>query len=419
MRVVAQLSFLQIVLFQILLIPRYPVQKEAQFFLPVKENQEPGSFNMTNEKSKVCDFSSGSLSVFGRDNPVSSREDKFGTKLDVDKKEEPTGSWISNNDSNDNEVKHCVHFTKGLEVLTFICPKRNGNNYKGIEVRPFNCFEEVRVQHVNIKRFSNILKGVYYESKETDILTIRKVFIPPTIYEDTIFECTCDNSLTFQNGMMGSSGGNPTREEAGPTSGAIGSRGIMRVHLKKNFIFGCDFDHTGSSDGGHSIIDNRRKEGESIGEDEFSQEKKSAFSKFYTPSEINNLKEKGIIHNVKITKREVYLGLICPPGYYIYPSNCFENVLYENNIVKLKELVSHDIKFHIDNKRRMSFATFTLKKNENPRGFTCLCVSMNTTLHNQQQPLQVNFEYNNYESFAFSVHMGYLLIVLLFMILCF
>ncbi|SBT38752.1 6-cysteine protein (P12p) [Plasmodium ovale wallikeri] len=284
------------------------------------------------QKSKgECDFTKGSLDVSRSGN----------NKVALFEREEE--EYAIN-------VKHCVKFTKGLEIMTFICPKRS-IHHEAIEIRPTDCFVKVRVNGIE-ERLDDFMKGVIFESRENDLSYIRKVFIPPTIYEDIVFECTCDNSLTFGDNQ-------------------IGTRGIMRVHLKKNLVFGCDFDY-----------------------DVMSSRKRSAFVNFYEKNEIKPGEE--IVCNVKITKKEVYLGLICPEGYKMYPLTCFENVLHEKEVVKINDLVQHDVKLHMDVHKQISFATFTLNKNENPNSFSCHCVKDGDDDH--ASILQANFTYANYES---------------------
>ncbi|SBS87332.1 6-cysteine protein (P12p), partial [Plasmodium malariae] len=336
-------------------------------------------FSFAYKTNDDCDFTREPLNV--------AWNNRNNALAPVDMEDEPY--------DNDNNIKYCVKFTKGFEILTFICPKK-GINYEGIEMRPKECFEKIRINGRD-ENFTEILKGSIFESSETDSIIIRRVFIPPTIYADMVIECTCDNSLTFKENF-------------------IGARGIMRVHLKRNKIFGCDFDSNidgddstyGRSDGG-----TRNKcEGRLDNNCEESKSGRSAFVKYYDKSKIRS--NESITCNVTINKKEVYLGLICPEGYTIYPSDCFENVLYENKIVNIKELlVSHDIKLHIDKKKRMSFATFILNKNENPKGFSCQCVKNNDNIF----PLQANFEYANYESFSLCTHLRYFVLLLSLLVL--
>ncbi|EUT90139.1 hypothetical protein PFAG_01338 [Plasmodium falciparum Santa Lucia] len=311
----------------------------------------------------VCDFSSEGLSLLP--------EEKldFSVSRNVDKL------------SDENNVRHCVHFSKGFEYLRFICPMRK-DNYEGIEIRPVECFEYIHIEGREHK-LSEILKGSLYEKSINDNIMTRDVFIPPTIYEDMFFECTCDNSLTFKNNM-------------------IGIRGIMKIHLKKNILYGCDFDH-----------------------DEKLMKNKTAFTNFYDKQKIlplignnnndddnndddnndddnnndnnnNNNNNNNITCNVTIKKSQVYLGIICPDGYTLYPNDCFKNVIYDNNIIiPLKKIIPHDILYHQDKNKRITFASFTLNINENPPGFTCYCIKDQTNINN---PLIVNFHFSNQET---------------------
>ncbi|CRG93707.1 6-cysteine protein, putative [Plasmodium gallinaceum] len=289
-----------------------------------------------------CDFSSDSLNL---------------SVSEIIPKDEET--YLSN-------IKYCVKFTKGFEILTFICPKKS-INYEGIEVRPFNCFETVRIngRHENL---GELLEGSVFKNSETDSTIVRKVFIPPLIKEDILFECTCDNSLTFKGKHMG-------------------SRGIMRVQLKKNKIFGCDFDHNGNITQKNPFI--------------------------YHEKSTKNSNET-IICNVIVNSSEVILGLICPKDYKLFPDNCFENVLHENKIVKISELVPHDLKLHTNEKERSSFASFTLNKNEKTKGFSCQCVK------NKNSRLYAYFEFDlNYKSSSFHIYILSFIIFILFLILFF
>ncbi|SOV74668.1 6-cysteine protein [Plasmodium sp. gorilla clade G3] len=285
----------------------------------------------------VCDFSSEALSLLPEeklDFSVSRNEDKL---------------------SDENNVRHCVHFSKGFEYLRFICPMRK-DNYEGIEIRPVECFEYVRIEGSE-QKLNEILKGSLFEKSINDKIMTRDVFIPPTIYEDMFFECTCDNSLTFKNNM-------------------IGKRGIMKIHLKKNILYGCDFNHN-----------------------EKSMSNKTAFTNFYDKQKIISLTEDGddnITCNVTIKKKQVYLGIICPDGYQLYPNDCFNNVIYDNNIIiPLKKIIPHDILYHQDKNKKIAFAAFTLNINENPQGFTCYCIKDQTNINNQ---LIVNFHFENHET---------------------
>ncbi|GAB67422.1 6-cysteine protein, partial [Plasmodium cynomolgi strain B] len=409
----------------ILLVQRLPVQKQQQSSIPARKHPEEewghpkNAFaHMANQMKGTCDFSRAPLSVSISENEIvallGGAEVQGGVTPLGDA---PLSDDRLNDDrpigSRDEKVQHCVQFTKGFDVLTFVCPKRNNEDYMGVEIRPLHCFETVRMSNGNNKKLTDVLKGVQLENRDTDLLSIKRVFIPPTIYRNFIFECTCDNSLTFWKNK-------------------IGVRGIMRVHLRKNIIFGCDFDHTvgeeeplgdvgvevpavDDASGGGVAGDWAFWRNSGPSAEELAERNKTAFSKFYTPGEVKDAKEEGIICNVKITKAEVYLGLVCPPGYEMYPSNCFERVLYKDSIVRMTEFVKHPISFHMDNNRRMSFATFTLNRNENPPGFTCLCVRVDAP---EAPPLQANFVYHNYESFGFHIGLLYVLVVLLLLVLC-
>ncbi|ETB63406.1 hypothetical protein YYC_00198 [Plasmodium yoelii 17X] len=303
---------------------------------------------------EICDFSRDSLDVTLMNNKI---------VIDNNLKEE---------NYNDNNIKHCVKFTKGLEIFTFICPKGNNNdNYKGIEIRPEQCFEKVRIngKEENLK---DILKGVIIEKKETDTEIIRKAFIPPTIYQDMSFECSCDNSLTIKDNY-------------------IGARGIMKVHLKKNIIFGCDFNYD-TNEPKHS-------------------NGKSSFARFYDKKIIVN-SNKNIICNTQVNSKEVYLGLVCPEGYEIYPENCFENILFENKVIKISELIKHDIKLHIEKNKNISFASFILNSNENPKSFSCHCIKNN----DNSFPLIANITFANYESYSFNFYATYFILIFIFLI---
>ncbi|KEG00362.1 6-cysteine protein [Plasmodium vinckei vinckei] len=303
---------------------------------------------------EICDFSKGSLDVALMNNKI-----------------------VISNDANeinhsDNNIKHCVNFTKGLEIFTFICPKGNTNdNYNGIEIRPVQCFEKVRIngKEENLK---DVLKGVITENKETDTEIIRKAFIPPTIYHDMSFECSCDNSLTIKDNY-------------------IGARGIMRVHLKKNIIFGCDFNYDSS-------------------ETKFSNGK-SGFAHYYDKQVVTS--NKNIVCNTVVDNKEVYLGLACPEGYEIYPENCFENVLFEDKVVKINEIIKHDVKLHIEKKKNISFASFVLNPNENPQSFSCHCIKNND---DNSLPLIANITFSNYESYSFNLHVTYLILIAIILI---
>ncbi|CRH01007.1 6-cysteine protein, putative [Plasmodium relictum] len=269
-----------------------------------------------------------------------------------------------NEEDNLDNVKYCVKFTKGLEVLTFICPKKS-TNYEGIEIRPSNCFETVRINGRN-ENLGELLKGSVFKNSETDSSIVRKVFISPAITEDMHFECTCDNSLTFKENNMG-------------------TRGIMRVQLKKNKIFGCDFDHDGN------LFE------------------KSSFVNYYEKSTINS--NENITCNVTVNSSEVILGIICPEEYKLFPDNCFENIFHENEIVKINKLVPHDIKLHINKNGRISFASFALNKNEKIKSFSCQCIK------NKNSRLSANFEFNlNYESSIFHVYIVSFVIFIFFLI---
>ncbi|ANQ08885.1 Membrane protein [Plasmodium coatneyi] len=405
---VGHFSFVRLFLLLSLLVQRLPVQKQQQSSIPPwrypdegDDHQPRNAFaHVSNQMKGTCDFSTAPLNVSSSENDI--------VPL-LGGGDAPLGDAPLNGDRPDERVQHCVQFTKGMEVLTFVCPKRNTEDYVGVEVRPMDCFETVRMPNGNSKKLSNVLKGVQLENRDTDLLSIRKVFIPPTIYRNVIFECTCDNSLTFWNNRMG-------------------ARGIMRVHLRKNILFGCDFDHTVGEESLEDVTNALPVGGDATGgasadwsfwrnfgptAEELAEKNKTAFSQFYTEGEVKDAKEKGIVCNVKITKREVYLGLVCPPGYEMYPSNCFERVLYKDSIVRMSELIKHHATFHVDSNRRMSFATFTLNRNENPAGFTCLCVRVDVP---EAPPLQANFVYNNYESFGFHFGLLYWLVVLLLLI---
>ncbi|SCM19195.1 6-cysteine protein [Plasmodium chabaudi adami] len=304
---------------------------------------------------EICDFSRESLDV----------------ALTNDKS--VIGNSSNEENHSDNNIKHCVKFTKGFEIFTFICPKGNNNdNYNGIEIRPVQCFEKVRIngKEENLK---DVLKGVITENKETDTSIIRKAFIPPTIYNDMSFECSCDNSLTIKDNT-------------------IGARGIMRVHLKKNKIFGCDFNYDAS-------------------ETKFSNGK-SAFTNFYDNQAIDL--NKSTVCNTEVNTKEVYLGLVCPEGYEMYPENCFEYVLFESNVVRINELIKHDVKLHIEKNKHthMSFASFTLNPNENPKSFSCQCIKKNANSF----PLIANIMFSNYESYSFNYHVTYLILISIILI---
>ncbi|CAA9989197.1 6-cysteine protein [Plasmodium knowlesi strain H] len=407
---VRHFSFLRLFLLLSLLVYHLPVQKQRHRSIPSWKYPDEGDdhppqnafSHMANQVKGICDFSRGPLNVSTTENEI--------VPLLV-QAELHAGSAPLSDAHTDEPVQRCVQFTKGMEVLTFVCPKRNTEDYIGVEIRPMECFEKVRMHNGNKKKLNNVLKGVQLENIDTDSLSIRKVFIPPTIYRNIIFECTCDNSLSFWNNKMG-------------------TRGIMRVHLRKNIVFGCDFDHRGGREnileveGELPAVDeaNRNTTGDwafwrnaGPSAEELAERNKTAFSQFYTSEEVNDAKDKGIICNVKITKREVYLGLVCPSGYEMYPSNCFDRVLYKDSIVRMSELIKHHVTFHMDSNRRMSFATFSLDRNENPPGFTCLCVRMDIP---EAPPLQANFVYHNYESFGFHFRLLYVLVVILLLVLC-
>ncbi|SOV12252.1 6-cysteine protein [Plasmodium gaboni] len=296
----------------------------------------------------VCDFSSEELSLLSEE------------KLDFSLKKNEYKL------SDENNVRNCVYFSKGFEYLRFICPVRK-DNYEGIEIRPVECFEYVRIDGRE-EKLNEILKGSLFEKSINDNIMTRDVFIPPTIYEDMFFECTCDNSLTFKNNM-------------------IGKRGIMKIHLKKNILYGCDFDHD------VKLIKN-----------------KTAFTNFYDKEKILSLSnDENITCNVTIKKSQVYLGIICPDGYHLYPNDCFKNVLYDNNIIMpLKKIIPHDILYHHDKNKKIAFAAFTLNINENPKGFTCYCIKDQTSFNNH---LIVNFKFENKEtSFATNINLFFFFI---------
>ncbi|EUD68447.1 hypothetical protein C922_00843 [Plasmodium inui San Antonio 1] len=400
--------------------------KQQQRFIQARDNPEEGipppqnAFaQLANQMKGTCDFSKAPLNVSISENEIVALLSGAEMPGGVSPVDGASGGVTPPGDSRDDRrddrrdggVRHCVQFTKGFDVLTFVCPKKNTEDYLGVEIRPMNCFETVRLPNGNSKKLSDVLKGVQLENRDIDSLSIRKVFIPPTIWLNVIFECTCDNSLTFRNNRMG-------------------ARGIMRVHLRKNIVFGCDFDHTA---GGEPLTDVRgdvlatddTTEGDpgdwafwrnsGLSAEQLSWRNQTAFSQFYTPGQVDDAKDKGIVCNVKITKEEVYLGLVCPPGYEMYPSNCFESVLYNDSIVRMSEMIKHRVTFHMDRNRRMSFATFTLHRNENPPGFSCLCLRLDAP---EAPPLQANFLYENYQSFAFHFGLLYVLVVPLLLALC-
>ncbi|KJP86971.1 hypothetical protein AK88_03371 [Plasmodium fragile] len=413
-----QFSFVRLLLLLSLLVQRLPVQKQQQSSIPTRKYLDEGDHPPQNAfahvanqmKGGTCDFSTEPLHVSSSENEIVAGVN---------------GGDGLPGDSRDERVQHCVQFTKGLEVLTFVCPKRNTEDYAGVEIRPMDCFETVRMPNGNKKKLSEVLKGVELENRDSDLLSIRRVFIPPTIYQNIIFECSCDNSLTFWKHKMG-------------------ARGIMRVHVRKNVVWGCDFDHTPGEEptrdaGGDQAI--TRVTGDWLSGDWLSgdwlnsdwavgdwalwrnsgpsaeqlvERNRTPFSNFYTPAQVNDAKDKGIVCNVKIKKKKVYLGLVCPPGYEVYPSNCFERVLHKDSIVRMSELIQHHVTFHVDSSRRMSFAHFILNKNENPAGFSCLCVSVHSP---EAPPLRANFVYRNYESFGGHFGLLYVLVVLLLLVL--
>ncbi|VWU52408.1 6-cysteine protein, putative [Hepatocystis sp. ex Piliocolobus tephrosceles] len=263
----------------------------------------------------------------------------------------------------DNNIQYCVTFTKGFEKLRFVCPKKK-KNYEGIEVRPSTCFESVRINGQE-QELSNIIKGVIIKNEDTDELFIRTVFFPPTIYDNFIFECTCDNNLTFKNGI-------------------IGLKGVIKVHLKKTITFGCDFDHYSTSPSPNND----------------SSSNISSFTNYYD-KKYTKLDE-SIKCKVIINKKEVNLGIVCPEDFILYPNNCFEEVLLQNNdktVSQLKDLIPHPIKFHKDIKNRMSFAAFTLDANENKDSFACHCIKNN----DNTLVLKAIFSFSNYESYTLAL----------------
>ncbi|VUZ97109.1 6-cysteine protein [Plasmodium vivax] len=428
---VGHFSFVRLLLLQSLLVQRLPVQKQQQSSIPARKHPEeegggPSPQNalaqVANQMKGTCDFSRAPLNVSCSENEIVALPGGEGAMV----------SGTTGSTANDERARHCVQFTKGFDVLTFVCPKRSSEDYSGVEIRPMSCFETVRRTDGTNQQLSEVLKGVQLENRDTDLLSIRRVFIPPTIYQNFIFECSCDNSLTFWKNKMG-------------------ARGIMRVHLRRNILFGCDFDHTGGveytgglggelpmadeasagsaydrSAGGGSAED--RSAGGGSADDwafwrnagpsaeELAEKNKTAFTNFYPPGEVSLAKEKGLVCDVKITKREVYLGLVCPPGYEMYPSNCFERVLQKDgSIVRVSELLKHDVSFHADGNRRMSFATFTLNRNENPQGFSCMCLNVQAP---EAPPLQANFAFHNYESAGVRFGLPCALVALVLLALC-
>lgn len=121
---------------------------------------------------------------------------------------------------------------------------------------------------------------------------------------------------------------------------------------------------------------------------------------------------KNIICNTQVNNKEVYLGLVCPEGYGMYPENCFENVLFEKKVINITELIKHDVKLHIEKNKNISFASFILNPNENPKSFSCHCIKNN----DNSFPLIANITFSNYESYSFNFHVTYLILIFILLI---